>query len=246
MVTVTRISKLLGLVLALTAASTARAQNYPHSCPGPAESPPNASPGFGHVDMMLSGNLFTLCELLQPHQCHDRDPHPLLHPSPRSRNGERGDEVFPGFIFGPTAGTYTHTFNIANGELFTPAFVTANGGTTASATAAFLAGMNSGEAYYNIHTTNFPGGEIRGFIVTSTPEPATFVLLGTRARNARSRQAAADGVTSIAPRERPARNGLAGLSGNFFATGQGVRTATRPVTRTQLTFPAASRTNSID
>ena len=44
------------------------------------------------------------------------------------------------------------------------AFVTAHGGTTASAAAALLAGLEAGQAYLNIHTTMFPGGEIRGFL----------------------------------------------------------------------------------
>ncbi|MGH9883186.1 MAG: PEP-CTERM sorting domain-containing protein, partial [Pyrinomonadaceae bacterium] len=46
--------------------------------------------------------------------------------------------------------------------------------TTAEAALAF--GMFNGRAYLNIHSTQFPGGEIRGFLV---PEPATMLLLGT-------------------------------------------------------------------
>ena len=41
--------------------------------------------------------------------------------------------------------------------------------------AALAAGLNAGQAYLNIHTSNFPGGEIRGFL---TPEPTTTLLLG--------------------------------------------------------------------
>jgi hypothetical protein len=29
----------------------------------------------------------------------------------------------------------------------------------------------------NIHTTNFPGGEIRGFLVADVPEPASYALV---------------------------------------------------------------------
>jgi hypothetical protein len=37
--------------------------------------------------------------------------------------------------------------------------------------------MFAGKSYLNIHTTAFPGGEIRGFL-TLVPEPGTFALLG--------------------------------------------------------------------
>jgi hypothetical protein len=34
-------------------------------------------------------------------------------------------------------------------------------------------------AYINFHTTQYPGGEIRGQILVSTPEPSTYALLAT-------------------------------------------------------------------
>ncbi len=71
---------------------------------------------------------------------------------------------FPGFPLGVTAGTFTNTFDMTAPSSYNPAFVTANGGTTASAAATLLAGLQAGQAYLNIHTTMFPGGEIRGFL----------------------------------------------------------------------------------
>ncbi len=47
---------------------------------------------------------------------------------------------------------------------YMPAFVAANGGTAATAKAALLTAMKGGMAYFNIHTANHPGGEIRGNI----------------------------------------------------------------------------------
>jgi hypothetical protein len=47
---------------------------------------------------------------------------------------------------------------------YNPAFVTANGGTAASAEATLFTGIMAGHAYLNIHTTMFPGGEIEGFL----------------------------------------------------------------------------------
>jgi hypothetical protein len=60
---------------------------------------------------------------------------------------------------------------------YNPAFVTAHGGTVAGAEAALLAGLQNSESYLNVHTTLFPNGEIRGIL--ATPEPATFLLLGS-------------------------------------------------------------------
>jgi hypothetical protein len=47
------------------------------------------------------------------------------------------------------------------------------------AEAGLIAGLNSGEAYANIHDANFPNGEIRGQITQVTPEPASLFLFGT-------------------------------------------------------------------
>ncbi len=39
--------------------------------------------------------------------------------------------------------------------------------------------MNDNRAYLNIHTTQYPNGEIRGFVVSAPiPEPATWGMLG--------------------------------------------------------------------
>jgi hypothetical protein len=85
--------------------------------------------------------------------------------------------TFPGFPLGVTAGTYSNTFDLTQASTYNPAFVTAQGGTVAGAQAAFIAGMQAGLTYFNIHTNIFPGGEIRGQL-QAVPEPATLLLLG--------------------------------------------------------------------
>jgi hypothetical protein len=85
---------------------------------------------------------------------------------------------FPGFPVGVTTGTYLQTFDLTLASSFNPAFIAANGGTLASARAAFIAGLLNGQAYINIHTVQFPNGEIRGQL-QAVPEPATLLLLGS-------------------------------------------------------------------
>jgi len=85
--------------------------------------------------------------------------------------------TFTGFPSGVTFGTYNHSFDLTQASSWNPTFIPANGGTTASAEAVLLAGLAANQTYLNIHTTNFGGGEIRGFLA-AVPEPNTFLLAG--------------------------------------------------------------------
>jgi hypothetical protein len=46
---------------------------------------------------------------------------------------------------------------------------------------ALIAGIEGGQTYFNIHTLDFPSGEIRGQLVplSSVPLPGSLVLLGS-------------------------------------------------------------------
>jgi hypothetical protein len=84
--------------------------------------------------------------------------------------------TFPGFPAGVTAGSYDTTLDLTQASSWNGAFVTANSGTPASAEAAFIGMMDTGRAYWNIHTSFAGGGEIRGYF--HTPEPGAVSLLG--------------------------------------------------------------------
>jgi hypothetical protein len=84
--------------------------------------------------------------------------------------------TFPGFPAGVMAGSYDQTFDMTLASSYNPAFITAHGGTVASAFADFVAGLDAGTAYFNIHTTQFGGGEIRAFL-HAIPEPETYALM---------------------------------------------------------------------
>ena len=77
------------------------------------------------------------------------------------------------------SGSYDHTFDMTLASSYRAAFLTANGGSVANALSSLLTDLDSGRAYFNIHTSSFPGGEIRGQAV-AIPEPASalFALAG--------------------------------------------------------------------
>src|SRR3979411_1484492 len=88
--------------------------------------------------------------------------------------------AFPGFPLGVTSGTYNSVvFDLTQSTIYNPAFVTLEGG-LAQAEAALIAGIEGGQTYFNIHTVNNPGGEIRSqLFAVAAPEPGSLVLLGS-------------------------------------------------------------------
>lgn len=96
------------------------------------------------------------------------------------------------FPSGVLALNYSQNFDMGQSSVYSNAFRNANGGTANGARDALLAAFNSGLAYMNVHTSAFPGGEIRAQI-SPIPEPSTYGLmalgligLGTLARRRQS------------------------------------------------------------
>jgi hypothetical protein len=149
---------------------------------GPSESPPNASPGtgFGTADydnvthmLALNASFSGLLGTTTASHIHA----PTLVPFSGTAGVATTTPSFAGFPLGVTAGAFSNTIDLTQSSSWNPAYVTANGGTTAGAEAAFTSALATGQAYWNIHTTVVPGGEIRGFMIpVPTPEPTTCVL----------------------------------------------------------------------
>jgi hypothetical protein len=72
----------------------------------------------------------------------------------------------PEFPLGVDHGTYDQTFSLLDSSFYNPLFVSSPvfnpSGTIAGAEAALVQGIETGMTYFNIHTTMFPMGEIRG------------------------------------------------------------------------------------
>jgi hypothetical protein len=149
---------------------------------GAAEIPPVASPGTGQATVVLDPTANTLQVYLSFSGLTSGTTAAHIHCCVAS--GAPGNFIvatttptFPGFPLGVTSGTYDQTLDLTLASSYNPVFVTDEGGVP-QAEAALIGAIESGANYLNIHTTNFPGGEIRGILVAA-PEPASVVLLGS-------------------------------------------------------------------
>lgn len=84
--------------------------------------------------------------------------------------------ILPGFPLGVQSARYIRSIDLAQIANYNASFVTASGGTAAAAESRLMANLTSGNAYFNIHTTIFLGGEIRAFVI-EVPEPASRALM---------------------------------------------------------------------
>ena len=147
---------------------------------GPAESPPNASTGSGFATVTLDLDLFTMRVQVDFTGLNGTVTAAHIHApttQPFMGTADVATQVptFMGFPGGVSAGTYDHTFDLADASTYNPDFITASGGTVSTASNALIFALEDGKAYLNIHTSAFPGGEIRGFLAP-VPEPSTIAL----------------------------------------------------------------------
>ncbi len=163
----------LAFVLLLTLPAKADPLVLTATLLGSNEVPPTGSPATGFGTFILNGNLLTIDETFSGLTAPASAAH--IHCC-----GPRGVNEIVAVPFTPfpntTSGTFIATVDLSLAATYNSAFITQEGGTVALAEAGFIAAFTAGETYANIHNTNFPGGEIRGQI---TPEPGTFLLLGT-------------------------------------------------------------------
>jgi plastocyanin len=147
----------------------AAAVSYGARLSGPAESPPNTSPGTGFAQVDFDPAAHTLRVQVSFGGLQGPTTASHIHactPTPRLETAGVATQVptFVNFPLGVTSGTYDHTFDTLDPATYNPAFVTANGGTAAGAETRLTTCIAAGRAYLNVHSSVFPGGEIRGFL----------------------------------------------------------------------------------
>ena len=146
---------------------------------GSNEVPAVVTPGIGTAVVTVDGNIMTVNATFSGLIGNTTASHIHCCNVPGMNAGvATAVPSFPGFPLGVTSGTYSQTFDLTLASTYNPAFITNNGGTVAAAQAVFIAGLQAGLTYFNIHTDFRPGGEIRGQLQL-VPEPATMLLLGT-------------------------------------------------------------------
>lgn len=177
------IAIILAALLAFGGAAHAVPITFAANLDGLSEAPPNASPGTGFAEVTFDivahtmrvqatfSDLVGTTTAAHIHCC-------TITPLTGTAGVATAVPTFPGFPLGVTSGSYDVEFDMSLASSYNPAFIAAHGGTPASAEADLFENMLEGRTYFNIHTTEFSGGEIRGFLV-AVPEPASLALLAS-------------------------------------------------------------------
>lgn len=191
------------VAVAVLTATPLQAQQWYAQLSGAAEAVPTPSPGFGLFTFTLNGDILRIEGSFGGLLANTMAAH--IHCCTTSGGTGTAPVVsavpsFPGFPLGVTGGAFEYEMNLLSPTSYNPTFF--NGvsvlGNAATARGLLLSAFDDGTAYFNVHTTLYPAGEIRGFI-TTVPEPSTYALMAAgliamgiplRRRRARSGPAA--------------------------------------------------------
>ncbi len=163
---------------------------------GADQEPANASPGTGLVMVLFDLDLMSMQIDVEFNDLDGVTTVAHIHAAtavPFMGNAGVATQTpsFFGFPVGVSSGSYNNTFDMTLASSYNASYLAANGGTPASAFAALVSAAENGQAYFNLHTTLYPAGEIRGFL-TAVPEPSSIALsclslLGLLATSSRRR-----------------------------------------------------------
>lgn len=184
---VTRFFLLGGLMLCACVLSIGSAQSavvYTVNMSGSAENPPNASPGTGSGTITFDDAARTMLVQVSFSGLTGTTTAAHIHSSatnaPNLGNTGVASQTpsFSGFPTNVTSGSMNQLFDMTLASSFNSTYITNNGGTPLTAFSALMQQAAEGRAYFNVHTTAFPSGEIRGFL-TAVPEPSGLLVTGS-------------------------------------------------------------------
>lgn len=175
-----RITKVLVSILIACSVISARADlfHYTVNFTSAGEASPSPGTGFGTLDYNSALHTLALSVIFSGLNGITTSSH-IHAPTSVAGTGNAGVATttpsFALFPLGVSSGSFANTLDLTQASSYNPAFITAHGGNTAQAETDLTASFAAGTAYWNIHSSFGPGGEIRGFIV---PEPGTLALAG--------------------------------------------------------------------
>lgn len=172
---------LLSGMLAMGAVLPAAAHNlvYTASLLGSNETIPNDSTGTGMATVTLDEHALTMRVQATFNGLGSSATMAHIHCCTASADTGNAGVAFPfaDFPTGVTSGTYDHTFDLTALPNWSASFVANKGGTVEAALVALQQGLGSGKAYFNVHSADIPGGELRGNFTSAVPEPHSSLLM---------------------------------------------------------------------
>jgi hypothetical protein len=188
------------IVVAFASLAHAAPVAYTAALSGPNENPANASPATGSTTVFYDAAAHTLRVVVTFTGLTAGTTASHIHccvAAPGNAGVATTTPTFAGFPLGVTGGVYDNTLDLTLASSWNAAFITAQGGTPAGAEAALASALAAGTSYLNVHTSAFPGGEIRGFLVLATAGPAVSSDIPTLSEWAMIALIAALGVVGV-------------------------------------------------
>jgi hypothetical protein len=166
----------IAAALSATAASAAVDFYTPFGLTGAQEVPSFSTPGAGRGFIDIDGSTMTISVTWRDMLAPVTVSHIHCCAAFGANSGVAVD--FGSALTGFTAGTRTLTFDLDAASTYTAGFITGSGGTVALARTRLLDAFENETAYFNLHSSASPAGEIRGQIA-AVPEPGTWAMLIT-------------------------------------------------------------------
>lgn len=142
---------------------------YTANLTGAAEVLGNGSPAGGHIVVTIDFDLVTMQIATEFTALTGVVTQAHIHAPTDVVSSGTADIVTPvpsldGFPMGGSSGSYSQEFDMNDPAAYNPAFFAASGVFPSDAFNALVNALNVGKAYFDIHTSAFPDGEIRGFL----------------------------------------------------------------------------------